>query len=31
MGILDTLGYKHIYNLEGGFLAWDEAGKPIEK
>ena len=29
--ILDTLGYKHIYNLDGGFLAWDEAGKPVEK
>ena len=29
--ILDTLGYKNIFNLDGGFLAWEEAGKVIEK
>lgn len=25
--ILDTLGYKKIFNLDGGFLAWDAAKK----
>jgi rhodanese-related sulfurtransferase len=24
-------GFKHVYMLEGGFTAWQEAGKPIEK
>ncbi|WP_224489008.1 rhodanese-like domain-containing protein [Robertkochia flava] len=23
--ILDSLGYKKVYNLEGGYLAWDAA------
>ncbi|UOB16303.1 rhodanese-like domain-containing protein [Abyssalbus ytuae] len=28
--ILDSLGYKKIYNLDGGFLAWKESGGPVE-
>lgn len=26
--VLDSLGFKQIYNLEGGFLAWEKANKP---
>ncbi|MCX2680409.1 rhodanese-like domain-containing protein [Galbibacter sp. EGI 63066] len=25
--ILDSLGFKHVYNLDGGFTAWKEAGR----
>lgn len=25
--IMDSLGYRKVYNLEGGYLAWDEARK----
>ena len=27
----DTLGFATVYNLEGGFKAWEKAGKPVEK
>ena len=29
--IMEELGYKDIINLEGGFLAWENAGKPVVK
>ncbi|MFN8340238.1 MAG: rhodanese-like domain-containing protein [Cyclobacteriaceae bacterium] len=29
-GILQTLGFKQIFNLQGGIRAWSQAGKPIE-
>lgn len=29
--IMEELGYKNIINLEGGILAWQNAGKPVEK
>jgi rhodanese-related sulfurtransferase len=25
------LGYTNVWNLEGGFLNWENAGLPIEK
>jgi len=25
------LGFTHCYNLEGGFKAWEKAGKPVAK
>ncbi|ETN96704.1 rhodanese-like domain-containing protein [Zhouia amylolytica] len=28
--ILDSLGFKKVINLDGGFNAWSEAGKKIE-
>ena len=28
--IADTLGFKNIYNLDGGFIGWKEAGKVVE-
>jgi rhodanese-related sulfurtransferase len=28
---MDQLGFKKLYNLEGGMGAWEKAGKPIEK
>lgn len=28
---LVKLGYKNIWNLKGGFLAWEAAGLPIER
>lgn len=29
--ILDELGYTKIINVKGGFLSWQDAGKPVEK
>lgn len=29
--ILEELGYKNLINMTGGFLAWQDAGKPVEK
>ncbi len=29
--ILSSLGFKQVYNLEGGFNAWKKAGKPLNK
>lgn len=29
--VLEKLGYKDISNMEGGFLAWEDAGKPVSK
>lgn len=29
--ILEELGYKNVINMTGGFLAWQDAGKPVEK
>lgn len=29
--IMEELGYKDITNMEGGFLAWQNAGKPVVK
>jgi phage shock protein E len=26
---LDATGYKNLYDLEGGMLAWEAAGKPL--
>lgn len=31
VAIADTLGFKKIYNLDGGFIGWQEAGKAVEK
>lgn len=31
VAIADTLGFKNIINLDGGFIGWEEAGKPVEK
>jgi|SRR5690606_17334396 len=31
VAIADTLGFKNIYNLDGGFMSWKEAGKVVEK
>lgn len=28
---LVRLGYTNIWNLEGGFMAWEQAGLPLEK
>lgn len=30
-GAMNKLNFTHCYNLEGGFKAWDKAGKPVEK
>ena len=29
--LMQKAGFKHVYMLEGGFTAWKEAGKPIER
>jgi len=29
--IMKGLGFKAVYNLEGGITAWQGAGKPVEK
>lgn len=29
--ILEELGYKNLINMTGGILAWQDAGKPVEK
>ena len=29
--IMEELGYKDVTNLDGGFLAWESAGKPVVK
>jgi phage shock protein E len=28
---MDQLGFKKLYNLEGGMGAWEKAAKPVEK
>lgn len=28
---LANLGYTHVFNLSGGFTAWEQAGLPIDK
>jgi rhodanese-related sulfurtransferase len=28
---MDQLGFKKLYNLQGGIGAWEKAGKPVEK
>jgi phage shock protein E len=28
---MDQLGFKKLYNLEGGMGAWEKAGKPVKK
>jgi rhodanese-related sulfurtransferase len=30
-GALKTAGFTQLYNLNGGFKAWSEAGLPVEK
>lgn len=30
VAIADTLGFRNIYNLDGGFISWKEAGKAVE-
>lgn len=30
VAIADTLGFKSIHNLDGGFIGWKEAGKAVE-
>ena len=30
-GVLARLGFKDIYTLNGGYLAWKDAGLPVEK
>ena len=29
--IMKQQGFKHLYDLEGGIVAWEKAGKPIYK
>ena len=29
--LMKTLQFKSIYHLEGGFKAWEKAGKPVER
>jgi rhodanese-related sulfurtransferase len=29
--VLQKLGFKHLYHLDGGFNGWKKAGKPVEK
>ncbi len=29
--LLEEAGFKEIYNLDGGILRWENAGKPLEK
>ncbi len=29
-GIMAKMGFREIYNLDGGIMKWDNAGKPIE-
>ena len=28
---LDKMGFTNVVNLEGGYKAWEKAGKPVEK
>jgi rhodanese-related sulfurtransferase len=28
---MQKAGFKHVYMLEGGITAWNQAGKPVEK
>ena len=28
---MEQLGFKKLYNLEGGMGAWEKAGKPVQK
>lgn len=30
-GALERAGFKEIYNLQGGYRAWKDAGLPVEK
>jgi rhodanese-related sulfurtransferase len=30
-GQMSRLHFQNLYNLEGGFKAWEKAGKPVEK
>ncbi|RZI44186.1 rhodanese-like domain-containing protein [Herbaspirillum sp. HC18] len=30
-GILTQLGFTSVYNVQGGILAWEKAGLPVEK
>jgi rhodanese-related sulfurtransferase len=30
-GKMSQLNFSNLYNLEGGFKAWEKAGKPVEK
>jgi phage shock protein E len=30
-GQMSRLHFRNLYNLEGGFKAWEKAGKPVEK
>lgn len=29
--LMEKAGFKHVYMLDGGIAAWNQAGKPIEK
>ena len=29
--IMKEMGFSEVYNLEGGIMAWERAGKPVEK
>ena len=31
IGALTKLGFKDVYNLSGGYLAWKDAGLPVER
>ena len=31
MTTFKELGFKSVYHLDGGILAWQEAGQPVEK
>ncbi|MFP6881875.1 MAG: rhodanese-like domain-containing protein [Roseibacillus sp.] len=31
LGVWKKLGFKRVYHLDGGFLAWQKAKLPVEK
>jgi rhodanese-related sulfurtransferase len=31
LGVLEKAGFKRLYHLEGDYLAWTAAGRPLEK
>ncbi len=31
VGVFNSLGFKQVYDLQGGIRAWSQAGKPVSK
>lgn len=29
--VFEKLGFEKVYHMDGGMMAWEEAGKPVEK